>query len=122
MFETGRESNVVDVDSSLTALVNSSHVPLRLYQDIKVVTRADAFQLAGVRLISGGGAGHEPGQCGYVGKGEMASYDADVLVYLFLLFQVCSQQPSVEKYSPLRVCPILLRGYEYQHHQGQAFF
>lgn len=61
---------MLDVSKSLSAVVEGSILPLRFYKDVKVVVRNDAADLIEVRLVSGGGAGHEPAQSGYVGKGK----------------------------------------------------
>lgn len=72
MSETGRNFNlsVLNVQSSITGLIKSSNVPLKFYPGVKIVVRDDAYNFTGVKLVSGGGAGHEPAQCGYVGRGK----------------------------------------------------
>jgi len=48
-----------------------AHPSLRVNLDPKYVVRADAPALSKVALISGGGSGHEPMHCGFVGPGML---------------------------------------------------
>lgn len=48
-----------------------AHPSLRVNLDPKYVVRADAPVISKVALISGGGSGHEPMHCGYVGIGML---------------------------------------------------
>lgn len=45
-----------------------AHPQLTLHQDPLYVTRADAPVAGKVALLSGGGSGHEPMHCGYIGE------------------------------------------------------
>lgn len=50
---------------------------LKYYKKRNVVVRSDfeSIPLRQVRLISGGGGGHEPTSIGYIGKGEMTIFN-----------------------------------------------
>ena len=67
------------VSSALIGLVRDSSTRLRLlkpFPAIRVVLRSDVSPSEGfdkVSLVSGGGSGHEPGQCGYVGRGMLTA-------------------------------------------------
>ncbi len=47
-----------------------AHPELTLHRDPVYVTRADAPVAGKVALLSGGGSGHEPMHCGYIGRGH----------------------------------------------------
>ncbi|MEA9391492.1 dihydroxyacetone kinase subunit DhaK [Acerihabitans sp. TG2] len=49
-----------------------AHPMLTLHQDPLFVTRHDAPIAGKVALMSGGGSGHEPMHCGYIGEGMLA--------------------------------------------------
>lgn len=49
-----------------------AHPELTLHQDPVYVTRADAPVNGKVALLSGGGSGHEPMHCGYIGHGMLS--------------------------------------------------
>ncbi len=64
-----------DVETVLTeqlAGLVKAHPSLRLHPDPLYVTRADAPVSGKVALLSGGGSGHEPMHCGYVGEGMLS--------------------------------------------------
>lgn len=63
--------SLLDVRQSIAGFIRASHSSLKLsyHRNANVVVRTDAHQLRGVKLVSGGGAGHEPAQPGYVGRG-----------------------------------------------------
>ncbi len=49
-----------------------AHPKLTLHQDPVYVTRADAPVAGKVALLSGGGSGHEPMHCGFIGQGMLS--------------------------------------------------
>lgn len=59
------------LDEQLQGLVEA-HPGLKLHRDPVFVTRADAPISGQVALMSGGGSGHEPMHCGYIGEGMLA--------------------------------------------------
>ncbi|XP_058818957.1 PTS-dependent dihydroxyacetone kinase 1, dihydroxyacetone-binding subunit DhaK-like [Topomyia yanbarensis] len=62
-----------NVGSSLTGLIKA-HPGLQLLVDRNCVVRADNVAADGkVKLISGGGSGHEPAHAGYVGRGMLTA-------------------------------------------------
>lgn len=76
-------NRVEDVLSEQLAGLAKAHPELTLHQDPVYVTRADAPVAGKVALLSGGGSGHEPMHCGYIG-------------------QACFPGPAREKFSPPR--------------------
>ena len=48
-----------------------AHPELTLHQDPVFVTRADAPVAGKVGILSGGGSGHEPMHCGFIGEGML---------------------------------------------------
>ena len=60
-----------------------AHPELLVHEDPAFVTRADAPVVGKVAILSGGGSGHEPMHCGFVGEG-------------------CSTAPVRAKFSPRR--------------------
>ena len=65
-------NRVEDVLSEQLAGLAKAHPELRLHQDPVYVTRADAPVAGKVALLSGGGSGHEPMHCGYIGQGMLS--------------------------------------------------
>ncbi|MDM4219212.1 MULTISPECIES: dihydroxyacetone kinase subunit DhaK [Klebsiella] len=65
-------NRVEDVLSEQLAGLAKAHPELRLHQDPLYVTRADAPVAGKVALLSGGGSGHEPMHCGYIGHGMLS--------------------------------------------------
>jgi dihydroxyacetone kinase-like protein len=65
-------NRVEDVLSEQLLGLARAHPELTLHQDPVYVTRADAPVAGKVALLSGGGSGHEPMHCGYIGKGMLA--------------------------------------------------
>lgn len=63
-----RVENVLS--EQLTGLAKA-HPELKLHQDPVYVTRADAPVAGKVALLSGGGSGHEPMHCGFIGQGML---------------------------------------------------
>lgn len=59
------------LDEQLAGLAKA-HPSLTLHQDPVYVTRADAPVTGKVALLSGGGSGHEPMHCGYIGQGMLS--------------------------------------------------
>lgn len=76
-------NRVEDVLSEQLIGLAKAHPELTLHQDPVYVTRADAPVAGKVALLSGGGSGHEPMHCSYIG-------------------QACSPAPVREKFSPRR--------------------
>lgn len=66
--------SVLSVEQNLSGFLASVQ-GLKLYKSISAVVRADLpfLKNGGVRLISGGGSGHEPAQVGYVGQGALTA-------------------------------------------------
>ncbi|MEG1688943.1 MAG: dihydroxyacetone kinase subunit DhaK, partial [Hafnia sp.] len=48
-----------------------AHPELTLHQEPVFVTRADAPVVGKVGILSGGGSGHEPMHCGFIGEGML---------------------------------------------------
>ncbi|EFC1741653.1 dihydroxyacetone kinase subunit DhaK [Escherichia coli] len=65
-------NDVQDVLDEQLAGLAKAHPSLTLYQDPVYVTRADAPVAGKVALLSGGGSGHEPMHCGYIGQGMLS--------------------------------------------------
>ncbi len=64
--------DVQDVLDEQLAGLAKAHPSLILHQDPVYVTRADAPVAGKVALLSGGGSGHEPMHCGYIGQGMLS--------------------------------------------------
>lgn len=65
-------NRVEDVLNEQLAGLAKAYPSLALHQDPVYVTRADAPVMGKVALLSGGGSGHEPMHCGYIGQGMLA--------------------------------------------------
>ncbi|ENT4819123.1 TPA: dihydroxyacetone kinase subunit DhaK [Citrobacter farmeri] len=65
-------NRVEDVLSEQLAGLAKAHPSLTLHQDPVYVTRSDAPVQGKVALLSGGGSGHEPMHCGYIGQGMLS--------------------------------------------------
>ena len=65
-------NDVQDVLDEQLAGLAKAHPSLTLHQDPVYVTRADAPVAGKVALLSGGGSGHEPRHCGYIGQGMLS--------------------------------------------------
>lgn len=65
-------NDVQDVLDEQLAGLAKAHPSLTLHQDPVYVTRADAPVTGKVALLSGGGSGHEPMHCGYIGQGMLS--------------------------------------------------
>lgn len=65
-------NDVQDVLDEQLAGLAKAHPSLILHQDPVYVTRADAPVAGKVALLSGGGSGHEPMHCGYIGQGMLS--------------------------------------------------
>lgn len=65
-------NDVQDVLDEQLAGLAKAHPSLTLHQDPVYVTRADAPVAGKVALLSGGGSGHEPMHCGYIGQGMLS--------------------------------------------------
>ena len=65
-------NRVEDVLSEQLAGLAKAHPELTLHHDPVYVTRADAPVAGKVALLSGGGSGHEPMHCGYIGQGMLS--------------------------------------------------
>ena len=65
-------NRVEDVLSEQLLGLARAHPELTLHQDPVYVTRADAPVAGKVALLSGGGSGHEPMHCGYIGQGMLS--------------------------------------------------
>lgn len=65
-------NRVEDVLSEQLAGLAKAYPTLTLHQDPVYVTRADAPVQGKVALLSGGGSGHEPMHCGYIGRGMLS--------------------------------------------------
>ncbi len=76
-------NDVQDVLDEQLAGLAKAHPSLTLHRDPVYVTRADAPVAGKVALLSGGGSGHEPMHCGYIGQG-------------------CFREPVRAKFSPHR--------------------
>ncbi len=60
-------NRVEDVLNEQLQGLAKAHPQLTLHQDPLYVTRTDAPVAGKVALLSGGGSGHEPMHCGYIG-------------------------------------------------------
>lgn len=65
-------NDVQDVLNEQLAGLAKAHPSLTLHQDPVYVTRVDAPIAGKVALLSGGGSGHEPMHCGYIGQGMLS--------------------------------------------------
>ena len=65
-------NRVEDVLNEQLAGLAKAYPSLALHQDPVYVTRADAPVMGKVALLSGGGSGHEPMHCGYIGQGMLS--------------------------------------------------
>lgn len=65
-------NDVQDVLDEQLAGLAKAHPSLTLHQDPVYVTRVDAPVTGKVALLSGGGSGHEPMHCGYIGQGMLS--------------------------------------------------
>ncbi len=65
-------NRVEDVLSEQLAGLAKAHPELTLHQDPVYMTRADSPVAGKVALLSGGGSGHEPMHCGYIGQGMLS--------------------------------------------------
>lgn len=65
-------NRVEDVLSEQLSGLAKAHPELTLHQDPVYVTRADAPVAGKVALLSGGGSGHEPMHCGFIGHGMLS--------------------------------------------------
>ena len=65
-------NRVEDVLTEQLAGLAKAYPSLALHQDPVYVTRADAPVMGKVALLSGGGSGHEPMHCGYIGQGMLS--------------------------------------------------
>lgn len=65
-------NRVEDVLSEQLAGLALAHPELTLHQDPVCMTRADAPVAGKVALLSGGGSGHEPMHCGFIGHGMLS--------------------------------------------------
>lgn len=65
-------NRVEDVLNEQLQGLAKAHPQLTLHQDPLYVTRADAPVAGKVALLSGGGSGHEPMHCGYIGQGMLS--------------------------------------------------
>lgn len=65
-------NRVEDVLSEQLMGLAKANPQLELHQDPVYVTRADGPVTGKVALLSGGGSGHEPMHCGYIGQGMLA--------------------------------------------------
>lgn len=65
-------NDVQDVLDEQLAGLAKAHPSLTLHQEPVYVTRADAPVAGKVALLSGGGSGHEPMHCGYIGQGMLS--------------------------------------------------
>ncbi|CAI6163968.1 Phosphoenolpyruvate-dihydroxyacetone phosphotransferase, dihydroxyacetone binding subunit DhaK [Escherichia coli] len=65
-------NDVQDVLDEQLAGLAKAHPSLTLHQDPVYVTRVDAPVAGKVALLSGGGSGHEPMHCGYIGQGMLS--------------------------------------------------
>ncbi|VDZ83887.1 PTS-dependent dihydroxyacetone kinase, dihydroxyacetone-binding subunit dhaK [Kluyvera intermedia] len=65
-------NRVEDVLAEQLAGLAKAHPELKLFQDPVYVTRADAPVAGKVALLSGGGSGHEPMHCGFIGTGMLS--------------------------------------------------
>lgn len=63
-------NRVEDVLNEQLQGLAKAHPQLTLHQDPLYVTRTDAPVAGKVALLSGGGSGHEPMHCGYIGEGH----------------------------------------------------
>ena len=57
------------VDEELDGLVSLYRNSLRRISGTNIIVRKDSPKIGKVSIISGGGSGHEPMQCGFVGRG-----------------------------------------------------
>lgn len=65
-------NRVEDVLNEQLQGLAKAHPQLTLHQDPLYVTRTDAPVAGKVALLSGGGSGHEPMHCGYIGQGMLS--------------------------------------------------
>ena len=65
-------NRVEEVLTEQLAGLAKAHPSLNLHQDPVYVTRADAPVAGKVALLSGGGSGHEPMHCGFIGHGMLS--------------------------------------------------
>lgn len=65
-------NRVEDVLNEQLAGLAKAYPSLALHQDPVYITRADAPVMGKVALLSGGGSGHEPMHCGYIGQGMLS--------------------------------------------------
>ena len=65
-------NRVEDVLNEQLQGLAKAHPQLTLHQDPLYVTSSDAPVAGKVALLSGGGSGHEPMHCGYIGQGMLA--------------------------------------------------
>ena len=69
-----REKLINQVESVLEEQLQGlaeAHPELLVHEDPAFVTRADAPVVGKVAILSGGGGGHEPMHCGFVGEGML---------------------------------------------------
>lgn len=79
------ESTVV-TETLFAAVVNNPSLALLEFGN--VIVRRDYHSIENVRIISGGGSGHDPAYSGYVGKGMLTA--AIQGTYLFIKIIVAS--------------------------------
>ena len=65
-------NRVEDVLNEQLQGLAKAHPGLTLHQDPVYMTRADAPVAGKVALLSGGGSGHEPMHCGFIGQGMLS--------------------------------------------------
>lgn len=65
-------NRVEEVLNEQLAGLAKAYPTLTLHQDPVYVTRSDAPVAGKVALLSGGGSGHEPMHCGYIGPGMLS--------------------------------------------------
>ncbi|MGU3412514.1 dihydroxyacetone kinase subunit DhaK [Enterobacteriaceae bacterium C34A] len=65
-------NRIEEVLSEQLAGMVQAHPELQLHRDPVYVTRADAPVAGKVALLSGGGSGHEPMHCGFIGQGMLS--------------------------------------------------
>lgn len=51
--------------------MGEAHPELRVHQEMRIVTRSAGPTPGKVAILSGGGSGHEPMHCGFVGAGML---------------------------------------------------
>lgn len=84
-FSTGQhlveDPSTAVIDNLLAFVINNP--TLALLEFGNVIVRRDYVTNEGVRIIGGGGAGHDPAYAGYVGKGMLnAAIHGSCLLYL----------------------------------------